>query len=414
MTSGLSSGLCRSESASECRRLMRLLAQDTILRANPGYEVVLLDRLEPSQRQELQDSFDSGDLYGALVPRGRPGLAYRSVSFEIALLFFALATPGTLPRYALQRLGEDAERTIRRLVIDEVLQVLYTGEFVSGHRVAELLPTRRYDDGEERCRNLSVAALRYAQELTGLREAELALRLYSYGRQPLSPQLSRSLASPLAVATYLGIAQDGPVSRALGHRWFAVPMRDDVRAHWWQWKPRSTAVASATISDTSYKLYISPAIHDVRAALETVAGVLSTTQGVTGFKIGAGLPGMCRPDKMLVYSSHLDDLLKLAGKLDTSLGECPAHGVPFTASVRSDGLLSWGADPPAEHHGRRGSSWRSWLVVQLAEHLASAKGARLTILEPWQFALERLQLAGIDTVAWVPPTGAWPESLGGE
>jgi len=48
---------------------------------------------------------------------------------------------------------------------------------------------------------------------------------------------------------------------------------------------------------------------------------------------------------------------------------------------------------------------------RLAEYLISARSATLNKLEPWQFALERLSVAGIDTDTWIPTNGMWPVAL---
>ena len=57
-----------------------------------------------------------------------------------------------------------------------------------------------------------------------------------------------------------------------------------------------------------------------------------------------------------------------------SLGSCPAHGVPFTAEISPDGLLSWGADPPGRSFsdGADSTSWRMWVTRRLAEYLTVA------------------------------------------
>ena len=46
----------------------------------------------------------------------------------------------------------------------------------------------------------------------------------------------------------------------------------------------------------------------------------------------------------------------------------------------------------------------------LAEYLESARSDTENALQPWQFALERLRLAGIDTDTWVPAGGMWREA----
>lgn len=389
---------------------MRLVTEEAVFRANSDYDIVLLDRLAPAERKRLQACDDSGELYGALVPRPGSTLEAQAVSSETALLVFTLATAGPLPRYVVERVGEDAERTIRRLVLDGVLEVLHEGRFHSGPSVAELLASGPSSTEETVERNLAVAALQYGQELVGLGQAELAVRLYLYGRKPISPQLSR-LGDARGVARHLGVAHDGAIGRRLGKRWAPAPLPAGADEHWWQWIAPTAARDRLNADHSGFKLYVSPAVDELRMALEVLAEALSTARGVTGLKVAVGVAGMCRPDKVIVYFTHFDDLRATAHALEAGLSGCPAHGVPFTAAVTPDALLSWGADPPRPPEPSLPTSWRMWVVDRLAEHLVAARSAELATLEPWQFALERLRLGGIDTTTWIPAGDMWPEAL---
>src|SRR5215831_18131488 len=149
---------------------------------------------------------------------------WRSVSCETALLFVALTEAGPLPRYALRRLGHDLEHTIKRLLLDGVLQILLNDQFTCGPCVAELFEPQhpRLDRG---CNfDLAVSALRYGQELTGLSEAELGNRLYFYGRKPVSPQLHSRFANTATLARFLVIDDDSTLVRSLHYLWTRVPI----------------------------------------------------------------------------------------------------------------------------------------------------------------------------------------------
>ena len=54
-------------------------------------------------------------------------------------------------------------------------------------------------------------------------------------------------------------------------------------------------------------------------------------------------------------------------------------------------------------------SWRLWLTNRLTTALLAAHFSDTTTVEPWQFALERLRLDGVDTDAWTPHANIWPE-----
>ncbi|MBP0630790.1 MULTISPECIES: hypothetical protein [unclassified Cupriavidus] len=387
------------------------LHENSIFRANPDYKLVLVDRLSEPDRRQLHEADCSEDLYGALVPQGGSAQGWRAVSCETALLFTALLEAGPLPRYALRRLGHDLEPTIKRLLLDGVLQILISNEFTCGPQVAELFGTLRSHSSRSCNFDLAVSALRYGQELSCLPQTELGRRLYSYGRKPVSPKLQRRLNDPAAVARFLGIAEEGILARSLHRHWTHVSVSHGALEFWWQWLSKSEPPRE-TAQRASFKLYLSPVVDDMPEALETLIRALARTQGVTGFKVGVGLWGISRPDKIVVYFAQLDDLYRFADLLRTRLSGCAAHGVPFSAAASENGLLSWGADPPhGATKGERTTSWRMWVTWRLAEYLVSARTAALSTMEPWQYALERLSLAGIDTDTWIPADGMWPAAL---
>ncbi|HEX6653419.1 MAG TPA: hypothetical protein VF072_11795 [Thermoleophilaceae bacterium] len=381
-------------------------------RANPHYELTLLDRLGPADRAALGELESRSDTYGLLRPRPESGLELRPASMEVALLFLTLERPQPLPAYVRAQLGDDLDRSIGRLVLDGVLEIEDEGAYVCGARAGELVLSSRSEGGRGRIGEVSVAALRYAQELADLPAPLLALRLYFYGRRPVSPGLQRQLPDESALASYLGIAPGGTARAALDAGWRAVPSGGEPR-YWRTWRRRSVGRAMDGAWITPYKLYVSPAIDALAGALGAVAESLAEVPGVTAFKVGADLPGICRPDKLVVYFNRLDDLQRGAAQLEHPLKGCPAHGVPFTAPVTADGLLSWGADPPAPSalEGETLTSWRMWVTERLAEYLVVARDGSAGTLEPWEFALERLRLSGIDTDTWAPGSDMWPEAL---
>ena len=374
-----------------------------LLRAGRALELVPLERITPAERASLGEDIASG-LYGILRPRPGERLEPRVVSPDTALLFLTLAEPGPLPAYARAALGETAADTVARLVMDGVLEFEHRGEWVSAGSAAALLAGRGPKGGRGRIGELSLAAVRYGQELGDLPEDLLALRLYAYGRRPVSPELRRKLPDETAVSEALGLANDGPARRALDDGWREVPAQAGSPAYWRSWRPRRP-VRDTRGRPASYKLYISPSVGALPSALAIAAEVLAAGTPAIAFKTGKDLPGICRPDKFVVYFDRLDDLQAAAEKFRDRLAGHPAHGVPFTAAITDDGLLSWGADPPA-YGGSPSSSWRLWVARRLAEHLTSARRSRGS-LEPWLFALERLRVGGVDVDTWIPTGDIW-------
>jgi hypothetical protein len=378
---------------------------DSVLRSNPSYELLLLDDLSSAERQLVADAGHGFDAYGYLRPRPGSGLPWRSVSPDVALLLFTVATPRRMPAYLHRLLGNATVPTVQRLILDAVLEVERDGCFVSGSRSVEAAHSDHREPG--RLGQQSIAALQYAQTLEGLAVQELAMRLYSYGRKPLSPSWQARLPNEDAIEDFLD----------LGPRGLVRPLLDDMwtEAHtpgirfWRMWIPRgSTGDTDAAV----YKLYVSPCCDALPLALHATARALSRVPGALGFKIGRGLHGLSRPDKLVAYFSRLDSLQLAAAELRGALQGSAPHGVPFTAEITRDGMLSWGIDPSARQRmadGGSEASWRAWIAGKLAEYLLIAK-AQSDTQDGWRFALNRLRLDGIDTDTWVPSSALRAES----
>jgi len=119
-------------------------------RANPRYTLVVLDRLSCAERQLADGAAGEANRYGVLRPQPDSGLELRSASADTALLFLTLAKPGPLPEYFVTRLGDEAERTIGRLVLDSVLEIEHRGQYLCGLQAGELVAPGHSDAGRGR------------------------------------------------------------------------------------------------------------------------------------------------------------------------------------------------------------------------------------------------------------------------
>jgi len=159
------------------------------------------------------------------------------------------------------------------------------------------------------------------------------------------------------------------------------------------------------------KLYVSPNPELLQEAVAVAVDVFRYA-GATRFKLGLDVYGLLRPDKIVAYFNSVEELHNATERLLKRLEGCPAHGVPFTAELASDGLLSWGMDPPRDQQTlgwQERESWRLWLTNRLAVALLFAKQTQSTTIEPWQFAMERLELEGVNTASWTPKRIIWEE-----
>ena len=376
-----------------------------VFRASPSYELVVADRLEPLEREQLAGLDPDPELYGLLRPRDGARLDARAVSRDTALLFLTLQTPGRLPAFVEQVARDAVDTSIPGLVLDGVLEVEHGEEFVSGLEAHELLLAATDTMAPGHTVALSYAALRYGQALDLVPVETLALRLYLFGRLPLTGALRRRLPTEAVVTDALGLAPGGRVRTALGRSWMEDPPGDNP---WRMLRRRGAARSPERMGGA--KLYVSPHPERVGEAIEAVADVFADRPGVVGFKVARDAGGLCRPDKLVCYFSRLEDLRDAVTALQPRLDGMPGHGVPFTAPIDAAGLLSWGLDPPDDPSGTRphtGESWRLRVTRLAAELLVAARASRSSTRQPWELALDRLRLAGVDPQTWVPSAQVW-------
>jgi hypothetical protein len=390
-----------------------------VFRSNSRYDLVLFDRLPAAQQEMLADLKNRPDLYGILRPAEDSGMSVKSVNRETALLYLTLRDPGPLPAYARALAAADDGAGIARLVLDQILEIGHEDRFVSGREAYDVL----YGDAvipatDNRLQQLSIEALRYGEALALTDVGELSMRLYNFHRLPLTSRWREKYSGPERVAEQLGAGPGGRYSDFLASHWQPVTDRDGESSNeeravgWLSWARRRPPEEPAAAGMT-YKLYVSPMPAFVENVFAITVKTLTTT-GAVQFKIGADADGLLRPDKIVAYFTSQEALKQAADALAPRLHGCPAQGVPFSAALDDDGLLSWGVDPPASQqllNWQPRESWRLWLTNRLANALLTAKRTPATgsavRRRPWQYALERVRLEGVDTSTWTPAEDLW-------
>jgi hypothetical protein len=242
-----------------------------------------------------------------------------------------------------------------------------------------------------RLAEMSLSGLQHAQALQPASVEATAARLYAWNRLP-SSAWRRLTAEPARIGT--------KAARAAGKRWLQIEAGPPA-SRWCRWRPID---APAMPQGPLWKAYVSPRPHDLADA---VCAALSACAGlpVLSLKYGADEDGMLRPDKLVVYLATREAVDALGDRLAGLLAGCPAHGVPYSAELGGDGLVSWGCDPPiGSAAAGLGPSWRSWVTRRLAQELARDGVAGI---EPWQRALDAVARAGVDPVTWAPAPDLW-------
>jgi hypothetical protein len=180
---------------------------------------------------------------------------------------------------------------------------------------------------------------------------------------------------------------------------------------WFHWIRRP--LADGTTAD--HKIYVSPTVEELPAAL--LAVLASGAQlPIAAVKVGATPATILRPDHLIVYCDSEADLRQVGIVLSSALAGLPAQGVPFTAAVTADGLLSWGSDSAAKqrirlakesnhaHRPRRTQpredalTWRTMVTAVAATGLTSGRRSGAAI----EVALRHLREAGVDPATFGP------------
>jgi hypothetical protein len=376
-------------------------------RAGTAYDLVVFDRLSPNEQMLLTDLRADPDFYGVLRPRPGSGRTIKAVGKETALLWLTLQSPGPLPFFVFGNDFNEAVSAIPELLLDGVLEVEKNGRFLTGAEAAELMAKSRESlsqGSQGRLALLSNAALRYGESLLLDDPPRLAGRLYGFGRQPVTPMWTRLLADGQAVLSFLGAGVGTDLRRRLDSDWQEAS--DRKTPGWLVWSNRVRS--KSEMGRAHCKLYVSPAVIAMPQAFPVVLEIASAQVG--HFKIGSDAAGLLRPDKIVLYFPNQERLFAVASELASLLKGTAPHGVPFSAEITSDGLLSWGMDPPQSERilaWQEPESWRLWIVRRLAAAMIAAQTDARSSMAPGQFALERLRHEGVDVDGWTPSASIW-------
>jgi hypothetical protein len=378
---------------------------EATFRANPAYDLLAFDRLPQHQQAMLAELRADPSMYGVVFRHDSASRACKAVDRDTALLLFTLQSPSRLPSYVRALLADQEGDDIARLVLDGLLEIEHNGAFISGaNAYAALYGLAPLPDATSVPARLSHAALQYAQALPIDDPMKLAARLYFYHRQPLTPFWRQQFPTQRSVDRFLGIEPEPAIAGVVERHWKRISPPTGSKG-WHIWRARHSRHTSAI----SCKLYVSPDHSCLPIVWQATLEVLADS-GAHMIKIGCDIHGLLRPDKIVVYFDDFAELQAGAARLERALGGCAAHGVPFTAAISDDGMLSWGTDPPPNQQvlsWQPAESWRVWICHRLAAALVLARQQAAQTIEPWRFAMQRIQLEGVDILTWTPAATIW-------
>jgi hypothetical protein len=360
------------------------------LRSSPAWELVPLDRLGPRDRVSLGADLPP-DTYGVLVSR-EPAAPPKIAGPDTALLFLTLREPGGVPSYVRATFGADADDALATLVADGILEVESAVGWISGpaaFREAARTRAARHWARSGSIADRSERALRAAAALPDADGDALASFLYRYGTTPILPARGRDWADSESIrASFALDSVAGGAALSKDRAWFVFEGNAG---------PGEGACP---------KLYAGIQVGVLREAMQRIAALFhGAADDAPAFKIGASAAGLHRPDRLVFYPASREIAAQWADKLAQALNGLPPDPVPFTAAMEPEGRVSAGADPPRASRAwwDDDGSWRGSITKTLGKALAAARAAGEA--RPWDFARERLRLAGVDPETWAPLDG---------
>jgi hypothetical protein len=369
------------------------------LLANPRFHLIPFDRCDERHQSLLATLSTDPNFYGVLVPPVTSSAPMKSMSRDAALLFMSLREPACAPHLMSSLFGNDVQKYLRELILDGVLEIEHGDSFVSGASAAPLVTEGVSGIPSSRVAQLSADAIAYIASVDEVSSNEAAIKLYMYNRLPCTPSMQRRFADEAAVLTYL--AGQTSVLRSMEEHWIC----ETAQEAWLVWHRPGPS------DRLHFKLFISPDIAGLPEVFQVAVDRLRQV-GCSHFKIGRTAFGLLRPDKFVAYFENLEQLLEAAESISASISGITAHGVPFTAAIDAEGLVSWGMDPPKfdqvmplqEHQ-----SWRQWLTGRIAVYaLAAREDAAENILD---FVLRRVRLDRVDPLTWSPNLAIWHNAV---
>jgi hypothetical protein len=207
---------------------------------------------------------------------------------------------------------------------------------------------------------LSSEGLRYGLQLRATAGySRIWERLYRFNRSPISPLLRARWPTQ---AHYEADVD----SAVLASHWVEVATGDEHFRYFRQpeWREQSSA---ARQRNGRFKIYVSPKFHDLLTAL-TLAINVGTETACALLKVSRTVEATVRPDKIILYTDSWDHTECVADALLARMRHIEAQGVPFTAGLDGDRLISWAIDPSSPDR-RSFASWRVWITRMIVESM---------------------------------------------
>jgi hypothetical protein len=373
------------------------------LRPGSSYQLVEWNELNITEQKMLSGLHDEAEVYGIFQPLFSSSHLTKKVAYkEVALLYLHLNKTNNLPHYLFLSAEEKLNETITQLVLDNILEIEYEGNFVSGTAAVKAIFGETFFENEiipDYLSKLSMGAIQYALLLHDLDMRSLSRKLYTFNTTPWNEYAKSKFYAEHSIKEFLFPSANKEINNLLSEFWLSNLSEGKYWLSWWKKKANEDFLI--TSDKPTFKLYISPVINDLPKVFQRVIPILSASS-VFNFKIGGNIEALLRPDKMVVYFENRKELMETASLLKKELKGYKSQGVPFTSQIDEQGILSWGVDPAdsAVLSTIEAGSWRLKVTDQLALAILQAQKDRLNLQLSIQFIRKKLLSVGINTESW--------------
>ncbi|HRI19743.1 MAG TPA: hypothetical protein PLA68_02260, partial [Panacibacter sp.] len=318
---------------------------ESVFRANPGYLLAESGNLNRPEQEALAGLLKDPEIFGVFKPQDQATqTSYKLAYKEVALLFYFLQQPGSLPLYFKSTFDDDVNTTLAKLIMEGIFEIEHCGKYVSGTAAQDALYKKEiisHSNFSPGAVHHSSKAIQYALHLNNLDTRSIASRLYCYNTAPMMTQENNLFAKPADVENFLAIGKNDPFAWEISKYWNKHSPTEKYK--WIAWNRKGNFKNYASGNEV-YKIYISPVLTAFPEVFMKSVRVLNKSKAFS-FKTGMDRHGLLRPDKFVVYFYSHADLMQAAALLKKELKGYQAQGVPFTAQLDDDGMLSWGIDP---------------------------------------------------------------------
>lgn len=367
---------------------------------NKKYCLVEKNSISKAEMDLFQDLLNSEDCFGIFRPLSE-GFSYKIATKKIADIFNLLKKRLSFSfiKKAFKLKVNELELLLCNLIENSLLVLDVGSKSYSGNEAfSKLYKLHSFEKNTTNSivSKLSFQAVYYGYNLNENRVQDLAAKLYHFNTLPSTGERLKLFKSKSTSEIF-------NLKQIFGDE-FLKYFNMNENEYWLYFSVKK--VYGQVSANNTYKLYVSPQPEFFRECCEVLAKFIPESTSFS-FKLGVGLQGILRPDKIVVYFSSKNEMLAFAKKLIKNMDDIKAQAIPFTVQLDRKGLISWGVDPPRIKTNIfwEQSSWRVWLTSKIAHYIIQYKNSKVENLTIEEYIKHKLSWDNINSNTMEPGRG---------